>query len=371
MSRLLRSLGFGLGALALAVAPASAGAWQTESWHAYVAKFVQTDGRVIDFAVPPGITTSEGQAYAMLRALWSDDRPVFERVWRWTEHNLSRPGSPLPAWKWGALPKGGWGVLDANTASDADVLLALALCQGARRWNVPAWEERGRAIATAAWEDEVVQLGGRWFLLPGQWAKTYDPIPLNLSYYSPALLRRLVSCDPTHPWQEVAETTYFLLATRLPVGALPPDWMSIDPNSLEVKLGGIDGALRAQFGHDAYRVYFNLALDYVWDRKDEAKRYLVEQRWLAEFLALNGTLPREVSPNGIPRLTGPEPLALFGSLYPGYMLFDRPSAERLRTLLDAAYRDGLWGARADYYEQNLVWFGQALAEGFIKPFEGR
>ena len=352
------------------LAPAAHG-WERESWAAYVEKYIQKDGRVIDFAVAPGITTSEGQAYALLRAVWVDDRNVFERVLAWTDGNLEREGSVLPAWKWGALEDGGWGVVDANTASDADVILALSLFVASQKWNVHDYEGRAREIAKAIWEEEVDEIAGRWYLLPGRWARDYDPVPLNLSYYSPAFLRRLASLDPEHPWKALASTTYTLLDTALPVTGLPPDWMSVSRSDGTLSLGGIDGSLSGQFGHDAYRVYWNLAIDYVWDRTDEAKRYLAAQSWLARYLELNGTLPREVSPDAIPRISGPEPLALFGSLYPALLLFHRAAATQARTQLDAAYKDGLWGARADYYEQNIVWFGMALGAGKFPPFEPR
>ena len=48
-----------------------------ETWRAYVSRFVEADGRVVD-PKAGGITTSEGQAYALLRAVWMDDRPVFD-----------------------------------------------------------------------------------------------------------------------------------------------------------------------------------------------------------------------------------------------------------------------------------------------------
>jgi endoglucanase len=352
-------------------AAAPAAAWQQESWRAYVEKFVQQDGRVIDFAVPPGVTTSEGQAYALLRAVWMDDRPVFERVLAWTNGNLARPGSPLPAWRWGALEAGGWGILDVQTASDADVILALALDAAAQRWGVPDYEGQARAVAAAVWSEEVESIAGRWYLLPGAWAKRYDPVPLNLSYYKPAFLRRLARLAPDHPWEALAATTYALLEVRLPTTDLPPDWLSVSRASGALTSGGIDGSLSGQFGHDAYRVYWNLAVDYVWDRSEPAKRYLAGQAWLAHYLELNGTLPREVSPRALPRIGGPEPLALYGALYPALLLFHRDAATQARAQLDAAYKDGIWGARADYYAQNIVWFGMALGEGRFPPFAPR
>src|SRR5437016_10118896 len=41
----------------------------TNSWTAYKQQFIQQDGRVIDW-MSEGNTTSEGQSYAMLRAVW-------------------------------------------------------------------------------------------------------------------------------------------------------------------------------------------------------------------------------------------------------------------------------------------------------------
>ena len=353
--------------LHLFIGAAPAHGWLEESWRAYTEKFVQADGRVIDFAVPPGITTSEGQAYTLLRAVWMDDRAIFDRVLAWTTRNLAREDSPLPAWKWGAVDDGKWGVVDGNTASDADVILAFALHVAAQRWKVPDFEGRARAIARAIWDEEVEQIAGRWYLLPGKWARDYEPRPLNLSYYSPALLRRLSTLDPEHPWKALATSTYHLLEAQHAVTELPPDWLSISTADGALKLGAVDGDLQGRFGHDAYRVYWNLAIDYTWDQTVAAKAYLSRQTWLPRFLLLNGTLPREVAVDALPQLGGPEPLALYGALYPSLLLFDRAAAEKARTQLDAAYKDGIWGARADYYAQNLVWFGMALGEGRFAP----
>ena len=68
------------------------------SWTSYEYRYVE-DGRVISLD-EDGITTSEGQGYAMLRAVWSNDAESFERVWSWTKQNLRVRGDNLFAWKW-------------------------------------------------------------------------------------------------------------------------------------------------------------------------------------------------------------------------------------------------------------------------------
>src|SRR5436190_8080927 len=73
-----------------------------ESWTAYVHRFVQSDGRVIDYSAS-GISTSEGQAYAMLRAVWIGDRGAFDKTFIWARNNLNSGirNDHLWAWKWG------------------------------------------------------------------------------------------------------------------------------------------------------------------------------------------------------------------------------------------------------------------------------
>src|SRR6185369_16294469 len=58
------------------------------TWTAYVRSFIQGDGRVID-SRSGGNSTSEGQAYAMLRAVWMDDRVVFDKALTWALNNLN------------------------------------------------------------------------------------------------------------------------------------------------------------------------------------------------------------------------------------------------------------------------------------------
>lgn len=60
-----------------------------ESWKSYRQRFIQPDGRVIDWESDQR-TTSEGQAYAMLRAVLANDPETFSRTLNWAEVNLAR-----------------------------------------------------------------------------------------------------------------------------------------------------------------------------------------------------------------------------------------------------------------------------------------
>ncbi len=61
------------------------------SWNYYKSHYVQPDGRV---SRPDNgnDTVSEGQAYALLRSVWSGDQATFERCYGWAEENYRKKG---------------------------------------------------------------------------------------------------------------------------------------------------------------------------------------------------------------------------------------------------------------------------------------
>ena len=122
---------------------------------AYVSRFVQADGRVVD-PKAGGITTSEGQAYAMLRAVWMEDRPLFDRALTWATDHLNRGVRPdhLWAWKWDGR------VVDVAFASDADQDAALALLMAARTWGDDGYLRRARSVLADLWDKGTLVAGG-------------------------------------------------------------------------------------------------------------------------------------------------------------------------------------------------------------------
>ena len=99
----------------------------TASWETYRRLYIDADGYVLDRTRNDGEVTSEGQAYALLRAAWMDDPATFDRVFAWTERHLRRPDG-LYSWRWS--PRGGGALLDVNSAADADQDIAFALILG-------------------------------------------------------------------------------------------------------------------------------------------------------------------------------------------------------------------------------------------------
>src|SRR3989344_697697 len=157
-------------------------------WVSYRDK-IQKDGRTLD-RERNYLTTSEGQSYSLLRSVWMDDKDTFDRVLKWTNHNLrKRDGDRLFSWLWGQNPNGHWDVLreegGINTASDADQDIALALIFANKRWNQSHYMEQAREVLADIWRAEVVTINGRPYLTAGNWAKQENQPTLNPSYFSP------------------------------------------------------------------------------------------------------------------------------------------------------------------------------------------
>src|SRR5437868_7006432 len=85
----------------------------SSSWDSYKAQFIQADGRSVDPS-QQNITTSEAQGYAMLRAVWVDDKPTFDRVYKFTINNMKRPQDNLFGWRYGKLLNGQYGFISGG-----------------------------------------------------------------------------------------------------------------------------------------------------------------------------------------------------------------------------------------------------------------
>lgn len=341
------------------------------SWHAYLHDYVQSDGRVIDQTLG-GITTSEGQVYALLRAMWIGDERRFDAVLRWTVDNLQGgdPGS-LPAWKWGQRDDGQWGVIDPSPAADADVLLAWVLAGAAVRWDRPELIGRARAVAGRAWDAETQVIGGRRLLLPGPWAADMQPVWMNPSYLMVPVFRDLARIDPAHPWGDLIDSSYALLeASADPVTGLHPDWVFLDPETGDLVSPPPGEEARAVHGFEALRVVWFLAADERWSGDARATALLDAQRPRVDALRAKGALPGVAATDGTPAVDW-ESRSLYGAMLPTLALRAPELLPVLRRRIDDLAVRAPRGREQgrDYYASNWVWFGEALIGDLGRPVE--
>lgn len=210
-----------------ASAPSSCSAWPL--WQRFSRDFIQADGRVIDHASARKHSTSEGQSYAMFFALVAGDREQFDRLWRWSVHNLNADdlAGQLPAWQWGQRDNGSWGVVDKNSASDANLWFVYALVEAERLWGEARYLQDAKLLLERIAAEEVAQLPGFGpMLLPARAGFTSEPgrWRLNPSYMPLPVLRRLAQVAPTGPWQAIAVNTMRMMDQSAPLG-FAADWV--------------------------------------------------------------------------------------------------------------------------------------------------
>ncbi len=226
---------------------------QSHAWKAFEAQFIQKDGRVVSDDGARNQTYSEGQAYALFFALISEDRSAFERILAWTENNLCQGdiASHLPAWLWGQREDQQWGVLDPNSASDADVWIAYTLMEAGRLWNQRAYTAIGKALSQRILDKECVVIPGLGLsLLPGSVGFVSDGrYKLNASYSPLQVLQALGSIDPA--WLSVAQSSMKVITGSSPRG-ICADWIWFDGQRFSQDP---QGEAQGRDGYNAIRVY--------------------------------------------------------------------------------------------------------------------
>jgi endo-1,4-beta-D-glucanase Y len=352
-----------------------------ESWQAYRGRFIQTDGRVID-RENRDRTVSEGQAYAMLRAVAINDPETFLSTFTWAENNLVRVDAEgnqtdqLWAWKWGQKETGEWTIIDPNFASDADIDAITALILAAYRWNCPEYLDIARTKLADLWQYSTVELpDGSRQLLPGPAAAFWsepETLILNPSYFAPASFRLFAQVDPDHDWSSLVESGYTMLeqSSAISPAGLPADWIAYNPETETYSSVPADSGLQSNYSFDAYRVWWRVAMDAAWYNAPRAEAYLTQhldsliQQWDKDR-----SIPARLSLQGEP-LSYYEATSQYGMLYPALEIVDVATGQEIYLQkIQSVYQDGFWDSNTAYYTQNLVWMGLLLNELSPKLFE--
>jgi len=325
------------------------------AWARFRDTLVSDDGRVIDRADPRHITTSEGQSYALFFALVADDRDTFQRLLDWTQNNLAKGdlGAILPAWLWGHDDANDrWGVLDANSAADADLWLAYTLLEAGRLWQRRDYRVLGTRLAARIASEELAELPGfGWMLLPGREGFVGDGSwRINPSYLPPQLPTRLSMLGA--PWPAVAANVPRLLIDSAPQG-LAPDWTQWTP----ADGWQADPENGSQGDYDAIRVYLWLGM--LADGADQRQALLTHFAPMREIVRRHGVPERVDALNG--EASGHGNVGFSAALLPFLVASsdaDAPLAEeqRRRLAADPPVDDA-------YYSQVLTLFGRGWDEG--------
>lgn len=332
-------------------------------WEQYKNTFITPEGRTID-PKANNITTSEGQSYSMLRAVWKGDKEIFDRVFIWSEYNMKLKDNGLYAWLYGIDDTNTGAILDSTTATDADEDIALSLLFAHKKWQDPIYMDRAREILDGIWQNRVIEINNTLYLTSG--AQTDEGYLINPSYFSPASYKIFAQVDKNHEWNKLALDSYVILNNlktssifKNTIG-LVPDWFILTEN------GNYQSAAHIKeyadlYGYDAFRLMWRLALDAQWFDTPKAKNYLerVSKFYLDEWNK-NGHIEARYYTNGTPASNFDDISTYTGALAAINSIVPEKAIDIYSDRFWSMFHDGSWGEKKNYYIQNWAWFATAL-----------
>lgn len=351
------------------------------AWPTYLERHVHFEGYVLDPRRDGGRVTSEGQGYAMLRAVWERDEASFRRLAAWTAEHLQRPDG-LHSWLW--TPEEGGSVVDPNTATDGDMEIAWALLMAAQLFEDDALHRRGAEIVRAVRLHTGIPVregdGGTasevglshgpadpapWFPAAGDWA--VDDRIINLSYFLPYAHPWFQEADPEGGWEGVTGVGYGLIQRWLadPAHRLPPAFLQLDDSGRPVPLEP-ERELEIEFSFDAIRLYWRIEADCRLHGTSVACDDPLGIRATLALLHGGTGVASRYAMDGT-RLTDAESTTFYAALLPvARRVAPELASELLDPRLDDSALDTLLRSNDRYYDQNWVWFGLALDRGLIQ-----
>lgn len=336
---------------------------ETKSWEYYKKNFISNDGRVID-PLRGSVTTSEGEAYAMMRALLMRDKTTFDKTYNWAKYNLQHKNDKLFAWLWGQKNPGQeieieYGVIDQNGASDADAEIAISLIFAYKVWGQGSYMEDALKIINDVWDKETVVINGERILVAGINQNKIENLEVNPSYFMINGFRIFAKVDKDHDWQKLVDSSYRLTNWCIDhiESGLPPDEFYISRNTGIITFDKD----KSDFSYDAVRVFYRFYTDYMLTNDSRAEKLLSKSnlfinRWRSEkkfytCYRQNGELKNY-----------DEAIGSIALLLPAIRMYDKNAADEIyQNRIKAKYNyRGYWSDPTDYYAQNLVWFGNWL-----------
>ena len=349
---------------------------QWELWEHYKKQFLQEDGRIIDYATPIEHSTSEGQSYGMMFSLINNDPENFQKIWGWTQANLfdNDLNNTLPAWQWGKKADNSWGVVDSNSASDADLWFAYALLEAGRIWQNKIYTTQGLQIINLIEKREFIDLPGFGKMISTGYIKKASLIKtkwsLNPSYYPLPLLRRIAAERNNLQWDEIVGNVPRVISEASPK-KFPADWIYYKINDNDLPEFFFDQSRGQKSSFDAIRVYLWAGLTHPDDplRKD----ILLSISGIVNAITIKGHVPEKID-----ALTGEiinntySPFGFSAAVAPYFFAIGRKEtglAQIARAnfmIKKSQLAENNSTNKLRYYDYSLSLFGLGFTEGFYR-----
>ena len=309
---------------------------------------------------------SEGMSYGMMIAVQMDRKEAFDRIWKWAVTHMRHEAGPLKGYfAWHCRTDGTR--LSEGPASDGEEWFAMALYFAAGRWGngegIFHYQDEAdgilRAMLTRDPDPHYIPMFDREaamvrFVPNRDWESVTDP-----SYHLPAYYELWARWAPEDHsvWARAALVSreHFKAAAH-PQTGLMPDYATFE------------GAPFVWHGHedfrfDAFRVLQNVALDWVWWKRDPWAREQ-SNRVLRFFATFGDALPNQMKLDGTPLSETPS-TGLWAMAATAGMAADRDLAEPfVQRLWDLDPPSGKYR----YYDGLLYYFGLLQVSGRFQVY---
>jgi endo-1,4-beta-D-glucanase Y len=222
-------------------------------WAAYKTALIVADGTDGSMRVTRPTdgndTVSEGISYGMLFSVYMNDKATFDALWKYEQRHLNSHG--LMNWRINASGT----TTGNNSATDADEDIAFALVMADKQWGGYTTTATNMLNTVAMYDfgtDGTIK-GGDFY------------VAVNPSYIAPAFYRvfaaYVTDTMQRARWMTILDKSYEILAmVQNTTNGLVPDW-SAGP------------ATNTNYGYDATRTPYRVALDACWSNDPRAKAF--------------------------------------------------------------------------------------------------
>jgi endoglucanase len=332
--------------------------------NSYNQVFIDDYGKVTDDQ--SGYTTSEGQAYSMLRSLYTEDQQMFDKVYQWSKiHLQTRPNDKLFSWKYG-LQNREYKVLDPQNATDADLDIAYALLRAGKKWKVETYKKEAIELINNIWSLRVVKHNNQFFLLPFN-SNSYDGYEiLNPSYFAPMYYKEFAKetdLTQNQQWLKLANDTYQQLQMIKENRILYPDWIkyNITKNKFETAQFFLNNSNSDNFSFDAIRIILRIGQDYQQNQDPNAHKILMTIANELNLILDTNEIKSSINKEGNSTLNYSTPsINAMSSIALNTLNSSNKDKIWTKEIINFTnFESGTFKIKMSYYDQNLIWFAYA------------
>jgi endo-1,4-beta-D-glucanase Y len=234
--------------------------------------------RVLYDPAHPTATSSEGQGYGMIMAVYFADQDTFDRLYQYVITHRTPINTGLMCWLLDAngnpitanMSRGDW------AATDGDEDIAFSLIAAASKWGKSSnatfnfdYMSEAKNIANNLMLHCVSYAAPNNFIFSSadHGANTSPDYNNNPSYYSPAWYRLFEEATGDTNWSQVIDRSFKTLWLSSQMGTkLIPNWCKVDGSKS-------DGHDDYYYGYESFRVPWRCGIDYSWNGNSNSLLY--------------------------------------------------------------------------------------------------